>query len=82
MVAGILLVAISMIMGFLILDFRVKNINLWFLIDLLAVVVGTMSFFVSIHPSAGEGIQTSFIVEEYLSSGIDYMQRCIPVSIN
>lgn len=41
-----------------------------------------MSFFASIHPSVAEGIQTSFLVESYLSSGNDYMQKCIPVIDN
>lgn len=80
-VAGILLVAVSLLLSYLIFSHRVQHINLWFAIDFFVVIIGSMSFFASIHPSIAEGIQTSFLVESYLSSGYDYMQKCIPVLI-
>jgi hypothetical protein len=50
-VAGILLLTISLILSFLIMGRRVESINLWFAIDLLVVILGSVSFFASIHPS-------------------------------
>jgi hypothetical protein len=78
-VAGIALFSVCFILSYLILSYRVQNINFWFAFDLIVLIIGTMSFFASIHPSVAEGIQTSFLVESYLSSGYDYMQKCIPV---
>lgn len=79
MVAGVVLIALSLVLGYLILKVRVQVINIWFAIDLIVLIIGSMSFFASIHPSIAEGIQTSFLIESYLSSGYDYMQKCIPV---
>ena len=81
MVAGVVLIALSLILSYLILAVRVQSLNIWFAIDLFVIIIGTMSFFASIHPSVAEGIQTSFLVEAYLSSGYDYMQKCIPVRV-
>lgn len=80
-VAGVVLVGLGVALGYLILAVRVQTLNIWFAIDLFVVVIGSMSFFASIHPSTAEGIQTSFLVEAYLSTGYDYMQKCIPVLI-
>jgi len=80
-VAGVVLVALSLLLGYLILAVRVQTVNLWFAIDLFVIIIGSMSFFASIHASVAEGIQTSFLVEAFLSSGYDYMQKCIPVNM-
>lgn len=80
MAAGVVLTSVALILGYLILRVRVEKIGIWMAIDLIVLIIGTMSFFASIHPSTAEGIQTSFLVECYLSSGYDYMQKCIPVS--
>jgi hypothetical protein len=77
--AGITIVALALFFVYPILNYRVTNIGFWFLVDLIVFITAVMSFFASIHPSAGEGIQTSFLVENHLSGGYDYMQYCIPV---
>lgn len=61
------------------LRYRVNNIEIWLCIDLIVALIAGMSLFASLHASAAEGIQTSFLVENYLSSGYDYMKYCIPV---
>ena len=50
-------------------------------IDLIFITVATRSLFASFHAAAAEGIQISFLVENYLSNGYDYMQHCIPVKL-
>ena len=80
-VAGVVLVGLSLLLGYLILAVRVQTINIWFAIDFFVVIIGSMSFFASVHASVAEGIQTSFLVEAFLSSGYDYMQKCIPVTM-
>ncbi len=82
LVACVVLLTSGILLSFLILEFRVSSPNIWFAIDLGILVLGVGSFFASIHPNIAEGIQTSFLVESYLASGYEYMQKCIPVHIN
>lgn len=81
-VACTVLLTFGILLSFLILGFRVSSPNIWFAIDLGILILGVGSFFASIHPNIAEGIQTSFLVESFLSSGYEYMQKCIPVNIN
>ena len=80
-IAFITVTIFSVILAFAILNYRVPKYGLWFVIVLFVFILAITSFFASIHPSAAEGIQTSFIVENHLSGGYDYMQHCIPVTI-
>jgi len=61
-VTVLLLLIISCLLGCLILSYRVKTYNIWFSIVLIALMLGTTNFFASIHPNAGEGIQTSYLI--------------------
>lgn len=80
--AHVFCVVAVLLMGYLILRFRVINVGFWHLVVLLVVIYAIVTWFVEIHADAAEGIQTSFLAEHYSSEGYPYMQKCIPVIIS
>jgi len=81
-VAHVLLVAISVVIGYLIASVRLQHVSRWGVITLIVVVYMVVTWFIGIFTDSAEGIETSFLAEHYASTDYQYMERAYPVYFN
>lgn len=77
--AHVLCVSAVFLMTWFILRRRVWFSNFWHYVILIVVIYMIVTWFIDIHASASEGIQTSYLVERELEGGnFSHMQRVLP----
>jgi hypothetical protein len=81
MAVQVFLTAVGFIGSYVILNHWVSDLRGWFVAEVIILVTAITYYFGSLHASAAEGLQVSFMVENQLTGGYEYMQLCLPVKV-
>lgn len=77
----VFLTAAGFIGSYMILTHWISDMCGWFVAEVLIVITAITYYFGSLHASAAQGLQVSFMVQNQLTGGYEYMQFCLPVTM-